>query len=70
MKLPGPGSLACMAIALALACGGCDRPQPDAAAPLVSPPEMALVGAVLLDGLGDHTFPVTSRHPEVQRWFD
>ncbi|QDW67428.1 hypothetical protein [Luteimonas granuli] len=55
---------------LALACAGC-RQQPLAAAePVVSPPEMALVGAVLLDGLGDYSFPVTSSHPEVQRWFD
>lgn len=48
---------------------GC-RQEPSAAPPLVSTPEMALVGAVLLDGLGDYSFPVTSRHPEVQRWFD
>ncbi|CAN5578655.1 hypothetical protein BH23PSE2_BH23PSE2_08360 [soil metagenome] len=38
-------------------------------APAVSPPQMAL-GANLLDGLGDYSFPVTSKHPEVQRWFD
>lgn len=36
----------------------------------VSPPEMALVGANLLEGLGNYRFPVTSRHPQVQRWFD
>jgi tetratricopeptide (TPR) repeat protein len=39
-------------------------------APVVSPPEMAMVGANLLEGLGNHSFPVTSTHPEVQRWFD
>jgi len=29
-----------------------------------------LVGATLLDGLGNHRFEVTSKVPEVQRWFD
>jgi tetratricopeptide (TPR) repeat protein len=28
------------------------------------------VGATLLEGLGDHDFPVTTSHPEVQRWFN
>lgn len=28
------------------------------------------VGATLLEGLGNHHFPVTSKHPEVQRWFN
>lgn len=37
--------------------------------PAVSPPE-ANLGANLLEGLGDYSFPVTSDHPEVQRWFD
>ena len=37
-------------------------------APAMAPPE--LVGATLLEGLGDHRFGVTSSHPEVQRWFD
>ena len=35
-----------------------------------SPAVAAPVGATLLEGLGDYTFPVTSSHPEVQRWFD
>lgn len=39
-------------------------------APAVSSPEMAMIGAHLLEGLGNYHFPVTSRHPEVQRWFD
>ncbi len=34
------------------------------------PPATALVGVTLLEGLGNHRFPVTSRHAEVQRWFD
>jgi tetratricopeptide (TPR) repeat protein len=29
-----------------------------------------LVGATLLQGLGQYKFPVTSSHPLVQRWFD
>jgi tetratricopeptide (TPR) repeat protein len=66
-----------LAVALALACAGCETPATSSAAaapggspPAVSPPEMALVGANLLEGLGDYHFPVTSAHPEVQRWFD
>lgn len=42
-------------------------PPEDAATYL---PEIAPVGATLLDGLGDYSLPVTSSHPEVQRWFD
>ena len=37
------------------------------------PPVLELpapVGATLLEGLGDYTFPVSSSHPEVQRLFD
>jgi tetratricopeptide (TPR) repeat protein len=30
----------------------------------------APVGATLLEGLGNHDFPVTTSHPEVQRWFN
>lgn len=42
---------------------------PPIAAPAPSPvPE--LVGATLLDGLGDHRFAVSSSRTEVQRWFD
>lgn len=57
----------------ALALTACERrsasasvepPQP------VSPPELAMVGVHLLEGLGDHHFEVTSAHHEVQRWFD
>ena len=39
-------------------------------APAVSAPELAMIGANLLEGLGNHRFSVTSTHPEVQRWFD
>ncbi|MEN1940938.1 hypothetical protein WCE39_07530 [Luteimonas sp. MJ174] len=63
--------IAPIVFALALA-SACSTPGNDPAmlsqAP-VSPPEMAL-GANLLEGLGDYSFPVTSSHPEVQRWFD
>lgn len=57
------------ATALALA-GGCGRAPASDAAPAASPPEAAAIGAVLLEGLGHHSFPVTSAVPEVQRWFD
>lgn len=53
---------------LAAACSDAGR-SPATAAAAVSPPEMAL-GANLLEGLGDYSFPVTSAVPEVQRWFD
>ena len=62
--------LACVIAVLAL--GACDRPAAPAAAAAtaeVSPPEMAMIGAHLLDGLGDYHFEVTTTHPDVQRWF-
>ena len=33
-------------------------------------PDLAPVGANLLEGLGDYSMPVTAKSPEVQRWFD
>ena len=33
-------------------------------------PEIAPVGATLLDGLGNYSLPVTVADPQVQRWFD
>ena len=61
--------LSCTAALLALS--GCRGAGPVASTePAVSPPEMAMIGAHLLEGLGDYRFPVTSKHPEVQRWFD
>jgi tetratricopeptide (TPR) repeat protein len=38
---------------------------PEAPAALQAP-----VGATLLKGLGSYNFPVTSKHPDVQRWFN
>ncbi|MGB5131607.1 MAG: hypothetical protein WBO00_03265, partial [Steroidobacteraceae bacterium] len=35
-----------------------------------APPDLAPVGATLLDGLGDYSMPVTVSGPDVQRWFD
>ena len=70
MAVPRAVPLSCLATLLALACAGCRQQPPLAIDAPVSPPEMALIGAVLLDGLGDYSFPVTSDHPEVQRWFD
>ncbi|MDQ3287233.1 MAG: hypothetical protein M3Q42_03035 [Pseudomonadota bacterium] len=50
---------------------GCTQSRREAtvAAPLASAPE-AVFGANLLKGLGDHHFPITTRSPEAQRWFD
>ncbi len=33
-------------------------------------PELAPVGATLLEGLGDYSLPIASSHPDVQQWFD
>lgn len=44
-----------------------DAPPPVEAPP---PPPLELVGATLLEGLGNHRFEITSAHPDVQRWFD
>ena len=70
MKIRRLATLSCSAALLALACAGCRRDVPEAAEPAVSPPEMAIIGAHLLEGLGDYRFQVTTKHPEVQRWFD
>ena len=35
-----------------------------------APPDLAPVGATLLEGLGDYSMPVTASGPDVQRWFD
>lgn len=35
-----------------------------------APSDLTPVGATLLEGLGDYSMPITSRHPQVQRWFD
>jgi tetratricopeptide (TPR) repeat protein len=42
------------------------RDRPSEPPPLVEAP----VGATLLEGLQGHPFPVTSKHPDVQRWVD
>lgn len=62
-----------VACTFVLAMSACRNSAPladDARAPTVSPPEMAMVGAHLLEGLGHHHFEVTTTHPEVQRWFN
>ena len=33
-------------------------------------PDLAPVGANLIEGLGDYSMPVTSKNKDVQRWFD
>jgi tetratricopeptide (TPR) repeat protein len=47
-----------------------DTPATDATEAKVATAPPALVGATLLDGLGDYSFQVSSTVPEVQRWFD
>ena len=41
---------------------------PVAGVPAAAP--QSLPGATLLEGLGNHHFEVSSRSPEVARWFD
>ncbi len=62
-------------VALALLTGACSdtrdaTPTAAQAEPAVSSPAEAALGATLLQGLGNYDFPVTSDHPEVQRWFN
>ena len=33
-------------------------------------PDLAPVGATLIEGLGDYSMPVTAKNADVQRWFD
>jgi tetratricopeptide (TPR) repeat protein len=60
-------ALAAIAVAAGLFYG---RRTSDQSSPPPSPAVVAPIGATLLEGLGDYSFPVTSSHPEVQRWFD
>ncbi|MCC5887762.1 MAG: hypothetical protein JJT88_15105 [Gammaproteobacteria bacterium] len=58
-------------VALVVAAGvylisGRETAEPQA----VDLPDLGPVGATLLDGLGHYSMPVSSDHPEVQRWFD
>jgi tetratricopeptide (TPR) repeat protein len=61
--------VACVAALAAVACDGSKSSGPVAAPEprlLKEPP----VGAVLIPGLTNRSFAVTTRHPDVQRWFD
>ena len=63
------GALIASALVAGAALGGLTT-DPAAPATAIKPAPEPLVGATLLDGLGNHRFPVTSSHPQVQRWFD
>lgn len=56
-----------IAIIAGLAYARLSRESGEPAANLLAEPP---VGATLLDGLGNHDFPVTTSHPDVQRWFN
>ena len=61
-------SLLAFAAGASLSCLRRPEAPPTASAP---PPEPAqLVGATLLEGLGNHHFPITTSKSEAQRWFD
>ena len=57
------------AIVLMAGCQQQPEEQLDNATAIVLP-ELAPVGATLLDGLGDHSMTVTTASDEAQRWFD
>ena len=64
-----------LSVLVALLTGACSdtrdtTPTAAQAEPAVSSPAEAALGATLLQGLGDHDFPITSNDPEVQRWFN
>ena len=68
MRAPARAAALCAVLSLATACSS-TPPDVAAAGPAVSPPQMAQ-GAYQQEGLGDYSFPVTSGHPGVERWFD
>jgi tetratricopeptide (TPR) repeat protein len=57
-----------LVLAAALAVGSLYLQAPERSSE--SLPDLAPPGATLFDGLGEHSMPITSNHPEVQRWFD
>ena len=64
-----------LSVLVALSTGACSdirdaAPTAAQAEPAVSSPAEAALGATLLQGLGDHDFPITSNDPEVLRWFN
>ena len=61
-------SLLAFAAAASLSCLRRAEAPPAASAPPPEPPQ--LVGATLLEGLGNHHFEITTSKPEAQRWFD
>ncbi|GAB3359498.1 tetratricopeptide repeat protein [Lysobacter tyrosinilyticus] len=61
-------SLLAFAAAASLSCLRRPEAPPTASAPPPEPPQ--LVGATLLEGLGNYHFPITTTKPEAQRWFD
>ena len=68
MKLASRFTVLAAAIVFGTACTGSHH-EPSAVVPASSPPE-AVFGANLLQGLGNHHFPITTHNPEAQRWFD
>jgi len=57
-----------MLLALAVLPGFLNGCQEEPASPPLA--ELAPVGATMLDGLGDYRRTISTRNPEVQRWFD
>jgi tetratricopeptide (TPR) repeat protein len=58
------------AIAAGLYAGVHVRAPAPTTATMPPAPAPAQVGATLLDGLGNHDFPITTAHPDAQRWFN
>lgn len=70
--------LGCFLAGLIAGCSRSDEPAAGVDAPATGDtersvsylPEIAPVGATLLEGLGDYSLPIDASSPEVQRWFD
>jgi len=67
------GVIVCLSYAVSLWQGHQSTLSAVAATPVAEKtylPEIAPVGATLLEGLGNYSLPVTLANPKVQRWFD
>lgn len=62
----------CFAFVAVLLATGCERNEASQSTDESGSylPELAPVGATMLEGLGDYSLPIDASSPQVQRWFD